>query len=617
MSYPYSSIIDILESTGEEIGVIGSPSSNIELTIDLRQEAINTGLAGSFCVFRGFQDNRDIIVIGQISSVNLRNPALEKHPIKRVISSRGEAPPLTENMDVRTLSIVVTAAYYITDRGIMATGLNSVPPTGTRVYRLSSELINALVRQFQGEIFYLGRIYGTDIPLPMIFRHFGSGERGLGEAIHIGVFGKTGSGKSVLSKMILSAYARHQEMSILVLDPQGEFSREYNQEGVLRRVLSRLQRNVQIYGVAQLALTRPESLRRLLIISRFLSERLLIRGDENKEIAADLIVRFLTRGERRRRETQVRLLDQRRLDQYPWRGGLPEGGNEEGSDTQISLRNTVSEDIFRALISYLRNNVNRIYVDRNARERLEGTLSDEDAMNEAYYDWVRIANLFTGDTSIEDLARSLSEERTIIIIDLSEEAAGNVYWNESVRAIIINELLYSLRNVAENRFRTSRQREEGLLNLLIIIDEAHRFVPEEKPENEDLERLKSFIIDSVRTTRKYGIGWMFISQTVASLDKEILNGLRYLFFGYGLSWGSELRALNQLVGEKEGSLAVYRSFRDPQTMRFFGMIEYPFMVIGPVSPLTSMGRPIFFTALDYFNEFFNMNFSTNVDEQSD
>jgi len=34
-----------------------------------------------------------------------------------------------------------------------------------------------------------------------------SGREGAGEAYHIGIFGKTGSGKSVLAKMILVAYA--------------------------------------------------------------------------------------------------------------------------------------------------------------------------------------------------------------------------------------------------------------------------------------------------------------------------------------------------------------------------------------------------------------------------
>ena len=61
----------------------------------------------------------------------------------------------------------------------------------------------------------------------MWFKHFGGGAHGVGEAYHMGVFGKTGSGKTGLAKMLLGAYARHPEMGILVIDPQGEFSLEF------------------------------------------------------------------------------------------------------------------------------------------------------------------------------------------------------------------------------------------------------------------------------------------------------------------------------------------------------------------------------------------------------
>jgi len=53
--------------------------------------------------------------------------------------------------------------------------------------------------------------------LPMWFKHFGTGPAGAGEAYHIGVFGRTGSGKSVLAKMITLAYARHADMGIFIL----------------------------------------------------------------------------------------------------------------------------------------------------------------------------------------------------------------------------------------------------------------------------------------------------------------------------------------------------------------------------------------------------------------
>ncbi len=77
-------------------------------------------------------------------------------------------------------------------------------------------------------LFYLGYAYGSKIKLPMWFKHFSKEEGGIGEAYHIGIFGKTGSSKSVLAKMIVSGYTKHKNMYIFILDPQGEFSQEFS-----------------------------------------------------------------------------------------------------------------------------------------------------------------------------------------------------------------------------------------------------------------------------------------------------------------------------------------------------------------------------------------------------
>jgi hypothetical protein len=41
-----------------------------------------------------------------------------------------------------------------------------------------------------------------------------------------------------------------------------------------------------------------------------------------------------------------------------------------------------------------------------------------------------------------------------------------------------------------------------------------------------------------------------------------------------------------------------------------GKKEYPFMVYGPISPLSVSGNPVFFTALDYESEFIHENYTT-------
>ena len=59
-------------------------------------------------------------------------------------------------------------------------------------------------------------------------------------------------------------------------------------------------------------------------------------------------------------------------------------------------------------------------------------------------------------------------------------------------------------------------------------------------DGEDAKAVRNQLIDAVRTTRKYGLGWMFISQTLSSLHQEILQQLRISFFGFGLGLGTDV-----------------------------------------------------------------------------
>jgi aspartate carbamoyltransferase regulatory subunit len=154
-------------------------------------------------------------------------------------------------------------------------------------------------------------------------------------------------------------------------------------------------------------------------------------------------------------------------------------------------------------------------------------------------------------------------------------------------------------------------KKDELLNSLVIIDEAHRLAPKEPSENEYLEKVKAILVDAVRTTRKYGLGWMFISQTLSSLSRDILDQIRIYVFGFGLGWGIERLALKDIIGGQYEALKLYQSFRDPQSS--LNQKSYPFMTVGPISPLSFSGTPLFFNALKYPNDFLKVNF--NIDRR--
>jgi hypothetical protein len=168
-------------------------------------------------------------------------------------------------------------------------------------------------------------------------------------------------------------------------------------------------------------------------------------------------------------------------------------------------------------------------------------------------------------------------------------------------------MLAKLLNILISQATTSLSTRQSA-NVLVLLDEAHRHAPSGRlDDNSDAERLRLLLRRAIRETRKYGLGWFFISQTLGGLDSEILQQLRVLTFGFGLAMGSEFDCLRDFVGGDQRALELYQSFRDPQSFPRRDLQEFPFMAVGPLSPLAFSGKPIFFTAFTDPAEFLRVN----------
>ena len=192
--------------------------------------------------------------------------------------------------------------------------------------------------------------------------------------------------------------------------------------------------------------------------------------------------------------------------------------------------------------------------------------------------------------------------RPILIIDLSSSTLGNVFDSDSpadilestpIKARLLREICSLVNRVAEQRFT-----ENQSLNTMVVFDEAQRFAAE-APEDDESKALANRLVDYVRTTRKYGLGWTFITQEIASLRRGIYTQLRVRSFGYGLTSGTERQRLQETIGDQE-ALELYRSFVDPQAIK---PSQYPFMLTGPVSPLSFTGAPVFLSVYTDFEKF--------------
>ena len=570
-------------SSLERVGVIGSPSSTSELSLDISENAVKKKLVGELILFSFLQEGRQHYALGQITEIELRNIWLEQPTIRSLARRKGNINPISEQQDTHLGKMTISAVFQETiDGKFQPSILGTIPATGTPISIVTDEILDALLELQKEEIFYLGNVYGSKLKLPLWFKHFGPGKGGMREALHIGIFGKTGSGKSYLAKMIMIAYARHPEMGIFVIDPQGEYARDILYPDSIKlpvkTILEKnLGREIIIKNIQNLVLDRWDLFINILIESRFF-ERIRISARDNRRRAAEEIERGL-------KNKRIKLSDLHEINSF-----------EKAWEV---LGEEKSQMVF--------------YPSKESREQFrlvyERITKDKSQLDDLYQkEWKPIGELFNpnreGSVEIDKLVgRALmARKRPIIIFDLSKESAEGLYWTDSIQFLIIKRLLQSLLTVGEWAYR-----ERKFLNSLVIIDEAHRLAPDFNPEDEYRFAVKRTLVDAARTTRKYGLGWLFISQTLASLEREIREQLRISFFGFGLSAGTEYRTLQELVGGESTALKLYRAFKDPQSAFDESLREYTFMTMGPVSPLSFAGTPLFLSVFTSEKEFLNAN----------
>jgi len=76
--------------------------------------------------------------------------------------------------------------------------------------------------------------------------------------------------------------------------------------------------------------------------------------------------------------------------------------------------------------------------------------------------------------------------------------------------------------------------------------------------------------------------------------------------------GMEYNELKELINGSQTALNFYQSFRDPHSSFDSRSREYPFMTVGPVSPLSFSGTPLFFTAFNDPKDFIKVNKLDNI-----
>lgn len=585
-----------------EIAVVGSPSSTSELSLDVLDHASSQRIVGGLVRFDLLQDGREVRVTGQITSLEMRNRWHEQDVMRNIIKTDGSIPYLSGKQDIRTASLSPGAVFSRPDSESLwgHEVLGTVPPAGTRVVKLDQKTLDELVEAQKDDLFYIGKAYGDDaVSLPMYVKHFGSPKTGgQGEAYHSLVVGKTGSGKSTLTKFLLSGYARHKDMAILAVDPKGEFADEISGYVVgdsglpFRGILRGLGRAARRFGVTQIRLEGYELFEDVLT-SLGLDKDLNIRGADNKVELATAFSEII-------------------------RSGL--GG--------MTLDNMRSPACFKMILERIADEedgyVDRIYKSKEPQDSLRKEIKRiiDNPNHRAWGTWDFIGFLFEyGDGSrqtVGQIVRWIMEseggDRPLVVLDLSVpgnrrdlddlgdrfKAAADEdrdLFTDGLQKKIIYRIVSDMRRQSE-MIVSARLRSGigGNVNTLVVFEEAHRFAPRTVPsDDEDGRKLKSKLIEAVRETRKFGLGWFFVDQTIGGIDREITQQVRCAYFGYGLSMGDELERLRELIGGDPRDAALYRSFKDPASYGKPSEKRFPWMAFGPVSPMAA-NHPLFFNA---------------------
>src|SRR5260370_22104733 len=421
----------------------------------------------------------------------------------------------------------------------------------------------------------MGKAYEGGVKFQFWSKYFGDPkEGGSGDVYHVGVFGRTGGEKTVTAANMILGYARNQEkISILILDPQEQFYCDNNVipgKSFEKIIKDDIGCNYEKYIVPdQIHLpSDPYIFSELIYNSGFIRKPFRIMTEEKGELMRDVIQRYtngrMNEGNVFEKHSGVEFL-KKMIQRFAKRDA------EEDEKCSVYIA-----DIYAAGTGGARGNLVRV-MDRLASEGVGAELETA---------WTSIWSLFQSNNgnkkSIEDIVTDIVTNNNKVVVLNVAGRSSHFNFSENLQALFIRVIQDKLVQKGRELYTSGKQAD-----CLVVMEEAHRFVSVDSADPRITELSKS-IIDAVRTTRKYGIGYMFITQTLESLHQEIRRQMRIFAFGYGLTSGSEFLKIRDIVND-DAAANFYKSFIDPTSNG-----KYPFMFYGPVSPLSFTGSPFFF-----------------------
>lgn len=570
------------------IASVSSPSSNYEVVLGINNAGRNLPMVGSLVGLENAMGDGSELALGTVTEVTTHNRWHEDSAFQGAVSEAGSIEGMSgEDGDLRTARIVLQAAWrranLNSDWTPSGPNLRMSPATGAKVFKVDDKLVSELTANTE-DLHYMGELGGTDgVRLPLSIPDF-SGPAG---AMHFGLYGISGSGKTACASYLLATQMRHEKMGFVIVDPQGQWSAEQGMVFSVQGFAAELGREVLVRRISSdLRLSKDDELFTELLKHTRLVVELGLKSEGTQDIVWYEIRKYM-----------------RSLEN--WTIGD-------------------SETLLRGTLEYLMKDETaaRVYTTPDNRtlfvSRVENVLTDANLFSDALHQFAPIHNLFQETNITEqprhDLWLTLSQvfERVpnhpapLLILDMSSaplpgmdvevteraRVAQRILEDDSVKAAVLRNLFSTLKRASEDKFRSGVN-----LNTMVVLDEAWRYAaPINKSGSEALSALSQDLAGYARDTRKFGIGWLYISQNTTSVNLDIWDQMSIRFFGYGLS-GADVSKMGEIVDDKS-SLRLYRTFGNPRSTGL-----YPFLITGPVSPLAANATPLTLNSYNDFDDF--------------
>ena len=590
-------------SADDQIGVIGSPSSTGEIMLDIVGDAARRELLGSMVMLEQPLTGHTEVALGTVAEVTTENQWHEDISMRGVIANRGKLANLSGRADVRGAKVAIQAVYRSEGDTLSPAGatLSMSPSTGEPVYRANDKLLHQIVGAENLDVFYMGDLYrmpGVRLPLnPSDF----SGARG---AFHAGVFGPSGVGKSVFALYYLAGQMRHPDLGIFLIDPQGQMTIERPSEMPF-----------SLQGLAR-------GLGREVIVKALSTE---IRLPQDKALFGELLGKtaFFRLGLTFRYAPALEAAVDTVIDTLEKTTGWPDLPIEDLLEKLLGALRVATEngDIYKDVKWDKQTGVMKPEgVGYKLIQALDDAIAHGTRWGRLFKYFEPVASLFsehgpTGKRMKMDrllhqvVDRQEGKPRPLIVLNLAFQSGATddtdqielmrQLNDESTKARILRTLFDRLEHIASRKYR---ERNDTLLNTLVVFDEAWRYAPK-STENAEIGALSKKLAEYARETRKYGLGWMYVLQSPHTLNRDVWDQLKSGFraLGYGLT-GADLELVRAQVDRPE-SIQLYRSFPQPSEHSR----QYPFMLIGAISPLSFTMAPLYTSVYTTFEAWCDAN----------